>query len=84
MYTSLSNFLYIQELISELTLKVSKFQKKIFLFLFEPKNEQNNPFLTYCLIWPNSIRAINGKEYFKLLILDTFGSVESEEQKILN
>ena len=33
MYTSLSNFLYIQEYISKITLKVSKFQKKIFLFM---------------------------------------------------
>jgi hypothetical protein len=47
-----------------MTLKVSKFQKKIVLFLFEPKNEQNDQFSTYCLIWPNSIREINGKETF--------------------
>ena len=64
MYTSLSNFLYIQEYISNMTLKVSKFQKKIFFFLFEPKNEQNYPFSTYCLIWPKSIREINGKDYY--------------------
>jgi len=41
MYTSLSNFLYIQEYNSKITLKVSKFQKKIFLFSFEPKNKRN-------------------------------------------
>jgi len=45
---------------------------------------ENDPFSTYCLIWPNSIREINGKENYKLLILDTFGSVESEKQKRLN
>ena len=33
MYTSLPNLLYIQEYISKITLKVSKFQKKIFLFM---------------------------------------------------
>ena len=42
---------------------------------------ENDPFSTYCLIWPNSIREINGKENYKLLILDTFRSVESEKQK---
>ena len=31
---------------------------------------ENDPFSTYCLIWPNSIREINGKENYKLLILD--------------
>ena len=41
----------------------------------------NDPFSPYCLIWPNSIREINGKENYKLLILDTFRSVESEKQK---
>ena len=45
---------------------------------------ENDPFSTYCLILPNSIRDINGKENFILLILDTFGSVESEKQKRLN
>ena len=43
---------------------------------------ENDPFSTYCLIWPNSIREINGKENYKLLILDTFRSVESEKQKL--
>ena len=42
---------------------------------------ENDPFSTYCLILPNSIREINGKENYKLLILDTFRSVESEKQK---
>jgi hypothetical protein len=42
---------------------------------------ENDPFSTYCLIWPNSIREINGKENYKLLTLDTFRSVESEKQK---
>ena len=41
---------------------------------------ENDP--TYCLIWPNSIREINGKENYELLILDTFRSVESEKQKL--
>ena len=43
---------------------------------------ENDPFSTYCLILPNSIREINEKENYILLILDTFGSVESEKQKI--
>ena len=42
---------------------------------------ENDPFSTYCLIWPNSIREINGEENSKLLVLDTFRSVESENQK---
>ena len=42
---------------------------------------ENDPFSTYCLIWPNSIREINGKENYNFLILDTFRSVESEKQK---
>ena len=42
---------------------------------------ENDPFSTYCLIWPNPIREINGKENYKLLILDTFRSVAAEKQK---
>ena len=42
---------------------------------------ENDPFSTYCLIWPNSIREINGKENYKVLILDTF---RSENQKNKN
>jgi hypothetical protein len=42
---------------------------------------ENDPFSTYYLIWPNSIRKINGKENYNFLILDTFRSVESEKQK---
>ena len=42
---------------------------------------ENDPFSTYCLIWPSSIREINGKENYNFLILDTFRSVESEKQK---
>ena len=42
---------------------------------------ENDPFSTYCLIWPNSIREMNGKENHNFLILDTFRSVESEKQK---
>ena len=42
---------------------------------------ENDPFSTYCLIWPNPIREINGKENYNFLILDTFRSVESEKQK---
>ena len=42
------------------------------------KSLENDPFPTYCLILPNSIREINEKENYILLILDTFGSVESE------
>ena len=41
---------------------------------------ENDTFSTYCLIWSNSIREINGKENDKLLNLDTFGSVESEKK----
>ena len=54
----------------------------VFLMILFTAEPWKWPISTYCLIWPNSIREINGKENYKLSILDRFRSVESEKQKL--